>query len=75
MKSRETVVSLSGGKAAGVCNNSVGLLKGGGVAMIQKLHAVLTAMWQSGTYPLPFLEANQIFPARHIHDMKHYLYA
>lgn len=53
MKSRETVVSLWGGKAAGVCNNSVGLLKGGGVAMIQKLHAVLTAMWQSGTFPLP----------------------
>ncbi|KAG0723665.1 Dipeptidase 3 [Chionoecetes opilio] len=48
---REAVAKLSGGKAAGVCNISAGLLKAGGEAMIRGLHAVLTAVWQSGTIP------------------------
>ncbi|KAG0717242.1 Retrovirus-related Pol polyprotein from type-1 retrotransposable element R2 [Chionoecetes opilio] len=45
---REAVAKLKGGKAAGVCNSSAELLKAGGEAMIRGLHAVLTAVWQSG---------------------------
>ncbi|KAG0729261.1 Retrovirus-related Pol polyprotein from type-2 retrotransposable element R2DM [Chionoecetes opilio] len=45
---REAVAKLKGGKAAGVCNISSELLKAGGEAMIRGLHAVLTAVWQSG---------------------------
>ncbi|KAG0730184.1 LINE-1 retrotransposable element ORF2 protein [Chionoecetes opilio] len=48
---REAVAKLRGGKAAGVCNISAELLKAGGEAMIRGLHAVLTAVWQSGTIP------------------------
>ncbi|KAG0713027.1 Transposon TX1 uncharacterized protein [Chionoecetes opilio] len=48
---REAVAKLKGGKAAGVCNISAELLKAGGEAMIRGLHAVLTAVWQSGTIP------------------------
>ncbi|KAG0693436.1 Transposon TX1 uncharacterized protein [Chionoecetes opilio] len=48
---REAVAKLRGGKAAGVCNISAELLKAGGEAMIHGLHAVLTAVWQSGTIP------------------------
>ena len=40
---------MRGGKAAGICNISAVLLKGGGEAMIRGLHAVLTAVWHSGT--------------------------
>ncbi|KAG0723224.1 putative protein in type-1 retrotransposable element R1DM [Chionoecetes opilio] len=50
-KVREAVAKLKGGKAAGVCNISAELLKAGGEAMIRGLHAVLTAVWQSGTIP------------------------
>ena len=39
---REAVRKLKGGKAAGVCNISAEMLKPG-------LHAVLTAVWQTGT--------------------------
>ncbi|KAG0728620.1 Monocarboxylate transporter 9 [Chionoecetes opilio] len=45
---REAVAKLKGGKAAGVCNISAELLRDGGEAMIRGLHAVLTAVWQSG---------------------------
>ncbi|KAG0716601.1 LINE-1 reverse transcriptase [Chionoecetes opilio] len=48
---REAVAKLKGGKAADVCNISAELLKAGGEAMIRGLHAVLTAVWQSGTIP------------------------
>ena len=48
---REAVARLRGGKAPGVCNISAELLKAGGEAMIHGLHAVLTAVWQSGTIP------------------------
>lgn len=48
---REAVSKLKCGKAAGVCNISGELLKAGGEAMIHGLHAVLTAVWQSGTIP------------------------
>ncbi|KAG0730189.1 Transposon TX1 uncharacterized protein [Chionoecetes opilio] len=48
---REAVAKLKGGKAAGVCKISVELLKAGGEAMIRRLHAVLTAVWKSGTIP------------------------
>ena len=48
---REAVARLRGGKAPGVCNISAELLKSGGEAMIRGLHAVLTAVWQSGTIP------------------------
>ncbi|KAG0729173.1 Transposon TX1 uncharacterized protein [Chionoecetes opilio] len=48
---REAVAKLRGGKAAGVCNISAELLKARGEAMTRGLHAVLTAVWQSGTIP------------------------
>lgn len=48
---REAVARLRGGKAPGVCNISAELLKAGGEAMTRGLHAVLTAVWQSGTFP------------------------
>ena len=48
---KEAVAKLRGGKAAGVCNLSEELLKAGGEAMISGLHAVLTAVWHSGTIP------------------------
>ena len=48
---KEAVAKLRGGKAAGVCNISAELLKAGGEAMIRGLHAVLTAVWHSGTIP------------------------
>ena len=48
---KEAVDRLRGGKAPGVCNISAELLKAGGEAMIRGLHAVLTAVWQTGTVP------------------------
>ena len=49
---KEAVAKLRVGKAAaGICNISAELLKGGGEAMIRGLHAVLTAVWHSGTIP------------------------
>ena len=48
---REAVSKLKCGKAAGVCNISGELLKAGGEAMIHGLHAVLVAVWQTGTIP------------------------
>ncbi len=48
---RGAVARLRGGKAAGVCNISAEMLKAGGEAMTHGLHAVLTAVWQSGTIP------------------------
>ena len=49
---KEAVAKLRGGKAAGICNISVELRKAGGEALIRGLHAVLTAVWHSGTIPL-----------------------
>ncbi len=48
---REAVNKLKGGKAVGVCNISAEMVKAGGETMIHGLHAVLTAVWQSGTIP------------------------
>merc|ERR1712035_27581 len=48
---REAVNKLKGRKAAGICNISAEMLKAGGEAMIHGLHAVLSAVWQSGTIP------------------------
>ncbi len=45
---RETANNLKGRKAAGVCNVRAEILKAGTEAMIHGLHAVLTAVWQSG---------------------------
>ena len=47
---KEAVAKLRGGKAAGIYI-SAELLKAGGEAMICGLHAVLTAVWHSGTIP------------------------
>ena len=47
----EAVGELRGGKAAGIWNINAELLKAGGEAMIRGLHAVLTAVWHSGTIP------------------------
>ena len=46
------MAKLRGGKAAGICNINVELLKAGDETMIHGLHAVLTAVWHSGTIPL-----------------------
>ena len=48
---REAVAKLKGRKAVGICNISAELLKAGVEAMIRGLHAVLTAVWHSGTIP------------------------
>ena len=48
---REAVAKLRGGKAAGVCNINVELLKAAGEAMMRGLHAVLTAVRHPGTIP------------------------
>ena len=48
---KEAVSKLRDGKAVGICNISVELLEAGGEAMIRGLHAVLTAVWHSGTIP------------------------
>ena len=48
---KEAVAKLKDGKAAGICNISVELLKAGGEAMIRELHAVLTVVWHSDTIP------------------------
>ena len=49
---KESVAKLRGGKAVGICTISAELLKAEGEAMIRGLHAVLTAVWHSGTIPL-----------------------
>ena len=48
---KEAVAKLRGGKAADICKISAELLKAGVEAMIRGLHAVLTAVWHSGTIP------------------------
>ena len=45
----EAAAKLRGEKAAGICNISAKLLKAEGEAIIRGLHAVLTAVWHSGT--------------------------
>ena len=47
----KAVAKLRSGKAAGICNISVELLKAVGEAMIHGSHDVLTAVWHSGTIP------------------------
>ena len=48
---KEAVAKLKGGKAAGICNINSELLKARSEGMIRGLHAVLTAVWHSGTIP------------------------
>ena len=48
---REAVNKLKWGKAAGICNISAEMLKAGGETMIHGLHAVLCAVWRTGTIP------------------------
>lgn len=48
----EALARLKAGKAGGICNISVELLKAGGEAMIHGFHVVLTAFWQSYTISL-----------------------
>ena len=48
---KEAVGKLRGGKAAGACNISAEMLKAGNDPMIHGLHAVLSAVWRSGTIP------------------------
>lgn len=47
----EVVAKLKGGKAAGIYNISMELLKTGSETMARGLHAVLAAAWQSDTLP------------------------
>ena len=49
---KEAVAKFKGGKAAGICNISIEMLKAKIKAMIRGLHAVLTAVWHSGTISL-----------------------
>ena len=50
-KVREAVVMLRRGKAAGICNITLELVKAGGNTMICGLHTVLSTMWRSGAIP------------------------
>ncbi|XP_069982357.1 uncharacterized protein [Penaeus vannamei] len=45
------IFKLKGGKAAGICEVPAELLKAGGEPMARGLHAVLAAIWQSGSIP------------------------
>ena len=53
---REAISKLKGGKAAGICGIPAELLKSGGEPMVRGLHAVLAAIWQSGTIPPDLLK-------------------
>ncbi|XP_069975009.1 uncharacterized protein [Penaeus vannamei] len=48
---RGAISKLKSGKAAGICVIPAELLKAVGEPMAQSLHAVLAAIWQSGTVP------------------------
>ena len=48
---KEAVAKFRDGKAAGICNIGAELLKAGGETMIHGPHAVLIAVWHSGTIP------------------------
>ena len=48
---KEAVAKLRGGKTAGICNISAGLLRARDEAMLRGFHAVLTVVWHSGTIP------------------------
>ncbi|XP_076041794.1 uncharacterized protein LOC143025679 [Oratosquilla oratoria] len=48
---KEAASKFKGRKGAGICTISAELLKAGSEAMICCLHAVLSAIWQSGTIP------------------------
>lgn len=45
---RETLRKFKGGKGAGLCNISTEMLKTWVKAMLQRLPAVLSALWSSG---------------------------
>ena len=60
---KEAVAKLRGGKAAaGICNISAELLKAGREAMIRGLHAVLTAVWNSGNTIPPDWKKGVVVP-------------
>ena len=48
---RGAISKLKSGKAAGICGIPAELLKAGGEPMARGLHAVLAAIWQSGSVP------------------------
>ena len=50
---RGVISKLKSGKAAGICGIPAELLKAGGEPMARPLHAVLAAIWWSGTVPRP----------------------
>ena len=52
---KEAVARLRGGKAAGICDISMELIKAGGEAMTCGLPAVLPAVWHSSTIPPDWL--------------------
>lgn len=51
-KVREAVKKLESEKAARICNISAEMLKAGSKAVIRELHAILSAVWQSGAVSL-----------------------
>ena len=48
---RRAISKLKSGKAAGIWGIPAELLKAGGEPMARELHAVLAAIWRSGTIP------------------------
>ncbi|XP_069979404.1 uncharacterized protein [Penaeus vannamei] len=58
---RGAISKLKNGKAAGICGIPDKLLKAGGESMAWGLHAVLSAIWQSGTVP-PLLLRDVVIP-------------
>ena len=47
---KEAVAKIMGRRATGICNIIAKLLKAGDEAMIHGLHAILTALWNSGPF-------------------------
>ena len=45
------ISTLKSGEAVGICSVPAELLKAGGEPMVLGLHAVLAAIWQSGSVP------------------------
>ncbi|XP_069972146.1 uncharacterized protein [Penaeus vannamei] len=61
MKFRGAISKLKSGKAAGICGIPAELLKAGGEPIARALHAVLAAIWRSGTIP-PYLSRGVVIP-------------
>ena len=48
---KRAIGRLAGGKAAGCCGIQAELLKAGGEALLDSLHAVISSTWKTGTVP------------------------